>query len=318
MPRVISDRDIYSLVSCEQIFKHYFPQYEIGRKYSSPFRDDPCPSFQIKYSSDGNLYWKDYGFDHNRFDPASLISLVYDIPLEEAFNKIRREIIENEEVEILKPKKIKPPVKSKYQYFVKDEMDSYELEYWGKLYVDKNLLEFLNIHGLKMIARRGKSFWKSTPENPAFIYLYKEDYCAFKAYRPLDPNNDKFRGQCNGSLIEGWEQLPRSGEVLVITSSYKDTAVTWRCGIPACNPTSENSLHMIEKKIPKLNLRFKKIYIIFDNDRPGRRFARKLQQMSDYRWTPIFMENFKDPSDSIWETGSYFNYLKILSKYNVI
>lgn len=317
MPVVV--RDPYQVLTQEEIYEHFFPELVIGEVTCSPFRDEHNPSFQLKYSANGKLYWTDYGYDYPRHDAAALIALTYDISIKEAFNLIKKEMINGGDI-MLKRKKREPrskPVKNRYQFFYK-EFENYELSYWMKLGIRKPLLDFLNIKALRKIAKNGSVKVRSVRGNPAFLYLYKLHSTAFKLYRPFESNGFKFLGQDNGNLIEGWEQLPRNGEKLIINSSYKDTAVTWRVGIPSINPTSENSMKNLFISEKNLNLRFRNIYILFDNDRVGRESARKLQVKSDHKWTPIFMRKFKDPSDSVMNTGSYFDYLNILSINKVI
>ena len=63
-----------------------------------------------------------------------------------------------------------------------------------------------------------------------------------------------------------WQQLPKFGDNLIITSSRKDALCIWEnSGIPSCSLQAESYLpkkHVIQE----LKDRFKNIYVLYDND----------------------------------------------------
>jgi len=63
--------------------------------------------------------------------------------------------------------------------------------------------------------------------------------------------------------------LPKEGgEYIVITKSLKDVMCLYEFGIPAIAPCSEN-LFLTESQYEKIKKKFKRILVLYDNDRPG-------------------------------------------------
>lgn len=58
------------------------------------------------------------------------------------------------------------------------------------------------------------------------------------------------------------------GEYIVITKSLKDVMCLYEFGIPAIAPCSEN-LFLTESQYEKIKKKFKRILVLYDNDRPG-------------------------------------------------
>jgi hypothetical protein len=255
-------------------------------------------------------------------DAIGFVMQLEGLSREQAVDKIWRELVMDEGVKITR-KPIEKPVKFDYEINTQ-ELRDWEVGYWkDNLHIYRDMLGFFDIESLKSLERLQRTIWKSTKSNPAYAYMFGEDG-VFKAYRPLDPDGDKFRGQNNGHIIEGWNQLPRSGEHLFIGSSLKDTVVTRKVGVLGCNPTSENSFRAILGKVREINARFKNVYILFDNDRAGREAAMYLAWMTG--WTPVFIDNLrifntnktksaKDPSDTVEFSSSYLYLSGFFSKF---
>ncbi len=291
-------------VTDEQIYQFYLEdEIEVGVKYSAPWRSDNTPSLSFNYYN-GFLMWTDFGLQSDVYrDGIGFVQQLFDLNREKAVRKIWKELVLNKDVP-LRVVNIKKKIKFDYEItFI--ELSNYELEYWGRLQLSLNFLKRFNVWSLKSMRRLGKKIWWSTEENPTYVYLFKDYPKAFKAYRPLDPRKDKFRGQNNGAIVEGWDQLPEQGEDLIISSSLKDTMVLTKCGFNACNPTSENSFRGILNKKDELNERFKNIRILFDNDIPGINAANSLYSKTG--WETMFLPQklSKDPSDYIMNGGNY-------------
>lgn len=288
-------------VTDHAIYKHYVPYFKYNSKVKSPFRKETDPSF-IVYPR-GN--WIDYGrVSSKRQDGIALVSDLFEIPREEAIKKIWCDLVLNKDF-VIENVKIKSTQKQFYDIRTR-ELNAHELSYWDiNFNVTKPYLDFFNVKALEGLYKKNDLIWSSTPENPAYVYLYNSNKNAFKIYRPLTQDRDKFRGQNNGKLLEGWEQLPLTADEVIIQSSYKDTIVCRRAGYLGFNPTGEASLKYILSKAIEINTRFKKVFVLFDNDIPGRRTSNIL--CSKTGWTPLFIRGFKDPSDSVKATQSYYH-----------
>lgn len=296
-------------VGDKEIYYFYFGDFNLTDKYESPFphRNDPNPSFMFK--NIGSFYnpiiiWNDFGMDDIKYkDGIGFVMEYYGLNRKSAIKKIWNEMVRDKEVTIVKPR-IKQPIKLPYE-FEAQELQDFEMKYWNRLFFNREFLRFFNIWSMKYMRRINKLIWSSVKDNPTYIYLFSKKG-AFKAYRPLDRSGDKFRGQNNGDILEGYDQLPPTGDHLFIQSSLKDTATCRRLGVLSLNPTSENSKRALYEKIRELNQRFKNIYILFDNDTAGRISAINLAR--DTGWTPMFLPNHwsKDPSDLVMKCKNYF------------
>lgn len=305
-----ADRDrLYYYLNDYTILRHYIGDFEIGEVMNSPLREDYKPSFQVKVSDSERVYWVDYGIHQDRFDAIEYVSLRYDISRDEAIDKIWKELVLGG-VEVVQPpdhtvKKFSIPYDFKYR-----DMTNKEYSYWYDLGISKGMLNLYNIHALESLSRIGVELLKSTDDEPAFIYLF-DSPTAFKSYKP-GGGIWKWRGQDNGLIIEGYKQLREKDDILIITSSLKDTLVMQQAGYSACNPTSENSFNTLVGVKEELEERFKKIYIFFDNDSPGVKAALKLKEATG--WAPIGLPikwGCKDPSDLISKDKGDYKRLKI-------
>lgn len=297
------------------IYNFYFGDFTLNHKYNSPLRDDPKPSFQIKVSKTGNLYWKDYGLDKQLgFDAVAFVMHYFQIERKEAVKRVWDDIIKSgKPLPVIRLSADTSSIKYRHYY---GELRDWELEYWKSRGIPKKILDFYNVKSLTALYKTDKLVWKSTEDNPAYIYLYSDNK-AFKCYRPLDPNGDKFRGQDNGEIIEGWDQLPDEWEHLVITKATKDVMTLRRIGVVGGSPTSENSFRAILAMKDELNRRFKRIFIFFDNDAAGIKAALFLHEATGWEVIILPQDFAKDPSDLVFKDQSFDRLKKFLAKYNL-
>lgn len=98
-------------------------------------------------------------------------------------------------------------------------------------------------------------------------------------------------------MLQGAHMLPKNGNYLVITKSLKDVMVLYNFGIPAIAPISENCF-VSEAVYKKLVSRFKRIFLLYDNDRPGLQASIRIRNTFP-TVTPIFIPKYmsKDISD---------------------
>ena len=112
----------------------------------------------------------------------------------------------------------------------------------------------------------------SDPKHPIFGYYRgksKNDNELWRIYMPKHRRRDpKFISNWKSTMIQGSKQLPKTGDMCVITKSMKDVMSLYEFGITAIAPNSE-TIFLTDKQLEKLKKRFKKIVVFYDNDRAG-------------------------------------------------
>jgi hypothetical protein len=276
-----------------------------------PYRDDPHPSFIIRVSKAGDLYWRDFGINQEQigFDAVGLVGELLGVGRQEALLDIQERMESGE----LPPDVVhKPKVISKHLYGTK--LSDWGAGWWQeRLFVERDLLDFFHVGSLLGYFRDGRKIWEDRPDMPAFLYADCN-----KAYRPTAPKGMKHRGIDNGDIMEGWDQLPQTADHFILQTSLKDTIVFRNMGYLGAAPPSENSLAPLFKRAREINGRFSKCFVMHDNDEAGRKQAGLLKELLG--WTPISCPTTKDPSDSVekyrgyWEMSEFMRNFA-LSKY---
>ena len=144
-----------------------------------------------------------------------------------------------------------------------------ELKWWKGFGVTEKTLKKYKVFSCDSIFLNGDYFSSSSPRVPIYGY-----YCGKKngqeLWRIYFPSKRSFRFLSNvgKSYIQGAKQLPKTGDVLLITKSQKDVMLAYELGIPAIAPCSE-VLFLSNKQIQHLKKRFKTIVICYDTDITG-------------------------------------------------
>lgn len=259
------------------IYRYYLgSRLKIGHIMSSTFRDDKHPSFGIFKSSNGSLLWKDLATGKT----GSILTFVKEVEglyhTKQALKVIYDKIIQNKlhitkEGIIIRDSYINMyrSISIKRQNFSKTDE-----KYWEQYYISRNTLKLFNVYPIEFFWIDDKlSPLRYTKDCP--MYAYKV-FNKFKIYRPFSTTReDKWRTNCSSIDILGYEQLPETGDLLIITKSLKDVMVLYELGYTSIALQSEND-RLDEKIYKNLSNRFKNIVILFDNDEPGKESAAKL------------------------------------------
>ena len=273
-PKLTKDL-ILSRFSEEQLMEFYL-RIPIKRGlFRSPLRKDKEPTCSFYRNSSGTLIFKDFAtgqhlnvfgvvqeiFSCSYFESLRIIANDFGIIRDKNIQKNPGKINEN-------PIKIEDKETSKIQIEVQDFTDL-ELKWWGKYGITKEILSKFNVYSCKHVFLNNQLFAKSQQHCPIFGY-YGNKYQGLELWRLYFPKRKSYRFITNwpSKKIQGFDQLPKSGKLLVITKSMKDTMCLYSCGITACAPNSEN-LFISDAVLEDLKKRFKYIVVLYDNDRPG-------------------------------------------------
>jgi hypothetical protein len=295
------------------IYKEYIGQwYEIGMVINSPLpsRNEKTPSFSTRLFPDGKIRWKDFNFksDHGHDVIAFVVEMEASITTrDEAYAFIKAGSIKGASKSVSYKQKLQavkvPPV---YETM---DLTLEHLDYFSQLLVDRQLLNSYNITGLSKASKLGRVFYKHSNDDFGFHYKIGKGE---KTYRPFAfRRKDKFRMQ-NIDELEGYEQLPISGDLLVITKSLKDVVYLRAIGIYAVSCSSESSLNIMRLRAAELNARFKVVARWGDPDFAGKKYSYRLAGL--FPNSPeIFSEIAKDPTDIQMITRNPFYNLKLIS-----
>lgn len=291
---------ILSRVTEYDIYAHYLGQFKVGMIYNSPFRKDKNPSFGIFYSKrTKQLLFKDHGTG----DCGNVIKFVSLYTGITNYNDILLDIVNK--LKITSDTKL---VSSK-QYIastetvigvVRQDFTAEDINYWSQFNICIDTLKKFNVNSIKYYLCNGivKGIYKK--ENP--MYAYKV-YNNFKIYRPLADKYTKWRNNLGQYDIQGFKQLPKTGNLLIITKSLKDVMCLYEMGISAISPASESTF-IPDDVLDNLKKRFKHILICFDRDTAGIKYLRKISLKTGLK--PLLVHKkwkAKDISDAIKLNG---------------
>ena len=291
---------ILSKVSEYDIYAHYIGQFKVGMIYNSPFRKDKNPSFGVYYSKrTKQLLFKDHGTG----ECGNVIKFVQLYTGKTNYQDILLDIVEKLKITNdtkLDSSKQYIPSQETVIGIVRQPFTPTDINYWSQFHISEKTLKKFDVFSIKYYLCNGivKGIYKDT--NP--MYAYKV-YNHFKVYRPLGDKYTKWRNNLEQDDVQGFKQLPKSGDICIITKSMKDVMCLYEMGIPAIAASSESS--WISDNVLKAILkRFKRVLICFDRDIPGCKYLRKISLktgLNGMLMPKIF--NAKDISDAIKANG---------------
>ena len=271
----ISKELILSRFSEEQLMEYYLHLPVRRGLFRSPLRRDKQPTCSFYRNNSGTLIFKDFATGQH-LNVFGVVQEIFKCDYHEALRIIAndmgivrdRELRRNPGKINESPTKITDKEMSKIQVEVQDFTDL-ELKWWGKYGITLNILKKFNVYSCKHVFLNGNLLAKSQQHCPIFGY-YGKKYQGLELWRCYFPKRTSFRFITNwpSKKIQGYDQLPKEGKLLVITKSMKDCMTLYSCGISAIAPNSEN-LFVSDNMLSELKSRFKYIVVFYDNDRPG-------------------------------------------------
>lgn len=303
---------ILSKLSEEQIFSFYIGSEIRSKKlFRSKLRNDKNPTCSMYRSKSGALIYKDFATNQHlncfayvmelfKCDYYSALKIIAN-----DFNIVRdSSIVKNRGKIISKDFRIEEKEFSKIQVEIQD-FTELELKWWSKYGITPDILKKYNVYSCKHVFLNDQLVAKSQQHCPIFGY-YGKKYQGNELWKIYFPKRKEYRfmGNYPSRKMQGYEQLPKTGKVCVITKSQKDCMTLYSLGIPACAPNSETVIPN-EAIISDLKSRFKYIICLWDNDYTGISFLNKFRHKYPeliYTWIPRALKA-KDISDYYKENG---------------
>lgn len=302
--------DILNVVSEIDIFRFYCTNFvELDKPFSSELREDPTPSCRISLWGDYYLY-KDFGesSSHNCFgyvmrkfscDYRTALNIISrDFKLTELYSKFENNI----NIKTTKlPKKQKNKIANTIIRIKKREWMQLDYNFWTKNYnVKLSTCDLYKIYPISHFWLNNKLYSVGISNTYAYYY-YKNDIHRYKIYQPYNKNL-KWISNIDNTVVQGIKNIPKSGDLLIITKSLKDVLVLRELGYNAVSPNNETSF-VPEINICKFKKRFKDIIIYFDNDEAGIKHSALFAEKYDLKYIFNPPGERKDISDVIHYKG---------------
>lgn len=299
------------------ITQKYLGILKLPTLVNNPLREDKHPSLSIFINRLNNIGLKDFSTGEY-FSLYSFLEKLWNCNRREVYKRILNDTPTNtlKKIKLTKPKLSKlTNLKVKIRDFKKEDY-----EYWDSYGISKEFLKFFNVHPISHIILEYENHnIISKASELAYVYIEnKDNNITIKIYQPFASRENKFKNNHNNSVWDLWNNLPKKGDKLIITSSRKDAMCLWsNLGIPSICMQSE-SVKPNPKVIQELKDRFKEVYVLYDNDysnpdNPGQSYANLL--CKDYHLHNIFIPSeyqSKDPSDLYKKVGKE-EFIKIIS-----
>lgn len=275
------------LSSCteEQIFAFYIGSDIRSKKlFRSKLRQDRNPTCSMYRSKSGNLIYKDFAtgqhlncfgyvmelFKCDYYEALRIIANDFNIQKNEGLTKNKGKII---------PKDFKIDEKefSKIQVEIQ-EFSDLELKWWSKYGITLDILKKFNVYSCKHVFLNDNLVAKSQQNCPIYGY-YGKKYQGNELWKIYFPKRKEYRfmGNWPSKKMQGWEQLPKTGKICVLTKAMKDVMSFYSYNIPACAPNSETVIPS-EAIINDLLSRFEHVFAIWDCDSTGVTFLNKMRK----------------------------------------
>lgn len=300
---------ILSKVNQESIMSYYTRTDANSKKlFLSPLRSDNHVTCSIYKSKSGILYLHDFATNEH-IDCWNLVMRLYNCTYYEALNIIAKDfnLINSNIVKKQAPKiveSLKETESAKIQVTIKNYTVE-ELEWWKQFGISIKTLKKFHVFSLEHVFLNGELKFTSSNKCPIYGYYFGKDKNGIEKWKIYFPLKTEYRFLNNLSkkVLQGYHQLPKIGDLLVITKSMKDVCALYEFGISAVSPNSE-TLFIDDKKLEEFKQRFKYILVIYDSDRPGKSNMAKIRREHpelNYYFLPRYLA--KDFTDSIKMIG---------------
>ena len=130
--------------------------------------------------------------------------------------------------------------KKVFQYQIKD-WSLVDKKYWKERYLDSRILNEWKVRSISSAFINGRCIYVYEPTDVGYVYEFDDGTVQFYfPFRNKSSKNKKFI--TNSNIILGWEKLPKSGENVIISKSYKDIILLSELyGFPSVAPIGEGA-----------------------------------------------------------------------------
>lgn len=314
------DKDfILSKINQESIMQHYTGNDVTSKKLvTSCLRSDNHVTCGYYKSKSGVLYMHDFATGEH-LDCWNLVMKMFNVNYYQALEIIAKDFCLVESNIVKTKPVIVPEIKETESAIIQVQIKSFtqkELDWWQQFGINKKILKKYHIYSLQYVFLNGELRFTSSEKCPIYGYYFGKDKNSkelWKIYFPFNKEKGiRFINNLPKKVLQGYHQLPKTGDLLVITKSMKDVASMYGFGITAVSTPSESTF-ISDKQLEEFKSRFKHIVVLYDSDRPGKHnlwIIRKKYPELNYFVLPNNLE--KDFTDTLKVIGT--NKMKKLIK----
>lgn len=305
----VTKEELLGMVDEIEIYTHFLGfKPLLNQIYISPLRNDKSPSFNLFCGKNGHILFKDFGTGKSG-DCVEFAKELTHRTTREIVAEILQ-LISNRCITQYPKKKLRKIPSTNTLIEIKSIPYNLEgMQYWEQYNIDVSTLNKYEVFqvGKVWINNELKSIYKKNM--PMFAYKL---YDRFKIYTPHNKLH-KFITNANAYYMQGWKQLNRNNDTLIITKALKDVMLLDKLGYSAIAPNSE-SYNIPDNIIKEITSSYKNIIVLYDRDKTGMFNTRKLYKTYkfDFKFIPSIY-NTKDISDFCKEYGLEST-VKLLSK----
>lgn len=316
----ITKEELLDKISELDILNHYFGIKYVPCIISSPLRVDRHPSFGL-YSKDGSkILWTDLKTKEGGgiFD---LLGRYWGESYSDVLAHIWEDSSKIKQIDgygelgvprIVQHKDYDPTFDLQCKV---REWKKHDLDYWGSYGIGLEWLKLADIYPVsyKIVTKNGNRMVFPC-DRYAYAYVeYKDNKVTIKIYQPFNKAGFKWSGNHNRSVISLWTKVPEYGDRICICASMKDALCLWaNTGIPAIALQGEG-YGISDTAVSELKRRYKRVYILLDNDETGLVDGVKLASSTGF--TNLVLPQFdggKDVSDLMKQLGDKEQFKEII------
>lgn len=255
--------------------------------FTSPLRKDNTPTCSFYRNKSGELIFHDFsGAFYGNF--ISVVMYKYGCSYGKALKIIAEDFgltKSHTNKETIKIPESSTKFQSSGSADIKVEIKDFtekELKWWKEYGITKEILKRFHVYSCKSVFLNGELVNISNNNNLMFGYYggtMKENSKKLELWKIYFPNRKSYRflGNYPAKKLQGYNQLPKTGKMCVITKSMKDCMALYAYGIPACAPNSETVIPS-EVIVDDLLSRFEYVFCLWDNDETGVTFLNKIKR----------------------------------------
>lgn len=254
----------------------------VGGSYKSPLSNWKRECFGL-FERNGRILWKDFylneiGTSEDLFEKLTGIPYFIANSLD-----VNSSVVSSS----IKKKKVELDLRPKKSFSEKG------LKFWEQFNINKDILKKYKTKEIEAAYLNGR-----------YVSCFSLSFGYFigrkaQLYRP--EAKPKFLSGFSDREVFGYNQLPDTGNILIIDKSMKDVMFNHSIGLPAIASVGESNL-IPDAVMKEVKDRFKRVILMLDNDRPGKKAAAKY--LARFSWLEEkYLVTCKDKTDMCYLFG---------------